>query len=367
VMSVLFFTFGKIVPPSSIGIRHNGFDLFGVISKGYGEVGLKPGLHWRIPGGVSDIILLPRGFQFIQFTARDRSGDRNEASLEIPTRDGSKVLADITLVVRLFDEPGISPFATFSEKLAPTDNVPVASESDSDDGDAVPIVTYKTHDHGGPRELIANFTAERDRQLQNFSEVAHDALKQHLAKLTTTDYYNPVLRERAALESQDSVNTAVAGEGMELWAALVRRYVYAEQEIDNQIFAKNLQDQQERLNAAKSTLAEVQAKTERESALWDAKIKDLNVSGGAQVQVIRSEGELEEAKKRAKGDLLVATATAQIDEKKADALNEIAGSDVYVARELATILGTLKGGVVSDLDPFDISNWVQKLTKGDAK
>lgn len=363
VISVLFFTFGKIVPPYAIGIRHNGFNVFGVLEKGYGKVGLRPGLHWRIPGGVSDIILLPRGFQFVQFTTGDQTGDRNEAALEIPTFDGSKILTDLTLVVRLFDESGVSPFATKEVESSTKKELEAAKSGE----DRVPVLTYQTREHGGPKELISNYTADRDKQLKNFSDVAHDVLKQHLAKLSTTEYYNPALREEAALDSQDAINEAIAPVGIELWATLVRRYVYAEEEIDNQIFAKNLQDQQERLNDAKSRLADAQASTEREAALWDAKIKDLNVEGGAQVQVIRSEGELEESKMRAKGDLLVATAVADIDEKKAAALNEIAGSDVYVARELATILGTLKGGVISGLDPYDISSWVEKLTKGNEK
>lgn len=363
IVSVLFFTFGKVVPPYAIGIRHNGFDLFGVLQKGYGSVGLKPGLHWRIPGGVSDIILLPRGFQFVNFNAGGTEGDRNEGSLEIPTSDGSKVLADLTLVVRLFDESGVSPFAAL-EKATKPQAQPSGTLKRVDD---VPIITYKTREHGGPKELISRFTGDPNRQLKNFSEIAHHALKQHLARLSTADYYNPVLREHAALDALDDINDAIAGVGMEIWAALVRRYIYAEEEIDNQIFAKNLQDQQERLNAAKSTLAEAQAKTEREAALWDAKIQNLKVSGDAQVQVIRSEGELYEAEKQADGDLLVAKARAEVDEAKAKALNEIAGSDVYVARELATVLRTLKGGVVSDLDPFDISQWVEKLTRGEAK
>jgi hypothetical protein len=38
-----------------------------------------------------------------------------------------------------------------------------------------------------------------------------------------------------------------------------------------------------------------------------------------------------------------------------------AGSDVYVALQLAQLLGSLKGGVVSNVDPFDFDAWVKKL------
>ena len=62
--------------------------------------------------------------------------------------------------------------------------------------------------------------------------------------------------------------------------------------------------------------------------------------------------------------MLVASARAEVDSERAKVLSQIAGSDVYVARELAPLLETLKGGVVSDLDPFDIEAWSRKLLGG---
>jgi hypothetical protein len=32
-----------------------------------------------------------------------------------------------------------------------------------------------------------------------------------------------------------------------------------------------------------------------------------------------------------------------------------------VARELAPILASLKGGIVTDIDPYDLGKWVDKL------
>jgi hypothetical protein len=63
---------------------------------------------------------------------------------------------------------------------------------------------------------------------------------------------------------------------------------------------------------------------------------------------------------------LVAEAKAAVDKMRSEVLSK-AGSDVYVALQLAQLLGTLKGGVVSNLDPYDLDMWVKKLAGADAK
>ncbi|MCB0360454.1 MAG: hypothetical protein KDD44_12485, partial [Bdellovibrionales bacterium] len=245
--SILFFMFGRVVPPNYIGIRHNGFSLFGVLEKGYAETGLRPGLHWRIPGGVSDIILLPNTFQLINFDTERKGGDLDLHALDVPTSDGSKVKTDITLIVRLFDEPGESrvPSAGAGDlrQAAEAEGGEKREEDKPSIGsDSVPLMQYKTVSHGGPQELVSTFTAFPERQRQLFSRIAEDYLRQYLGKLSTTEYYDPVAREGAALRAHNAIQAAVKSDGIELWATLIRRYVYAEREIDDQIFAKNLQE-----------------------------------------------------------------------------------------------------------------------------
>jgi hypothetical protein len=77
--------------------------------------------------------------------------------------------------------------------------------------------------------------------------------------------------------------------------------------------------------------------------------------------VIRSRGELYEKKQVAKGDLLVAKARAEVDRLTQGVLANSIGAEIYVARELAPILGSLKGGVVQNLDPYDLEQWVKRL------
>ncbi len=346
-----FFVFGKVVPPEMIGLRQNYYGLWGVLDKGYQEKGLEPGLHWKIPY-VSNVLLFPRGFQFVHLKNDKERGNLNLPVLDVPTTDGSKVKTDITLVLRFYQEP-----ETAKDKK---------EELDFGESTEVPFVEQIQYNHKGPKELVNSLTADNTTQLKTFSSIAENELRKFLSSLSTTNFYNPVLREQAALKASHEINKKVSDSGIELWASLIRRYTYAEKNIDDQIFAKNLQDQTEQLNAASSRLAEAKALTEQASALWDAKIRDLKVDGESKVQVTRSEGDLYEKKKMAEADLLVAKATAEVDQAKANALTSISGADVYIAREMAPLLATLKGGVVADIDPFDINAWVKKLVANDS-
>ena len=95
----------------------------------------------------------------------------------------------------------------------------------------------------------------------------------------------------------------------------------------------------------------------------DAKIKNLLVEGKSKVEVVLSEASLYEASKKADGNLLVAKATAEVDRAKAQALTTVEGAEVYIAREMAPLLKTLSGGVVSNIDQYDLRAWIDKFTK----
>jgi hypothetical protein len=42
-------------------------------------------------------------------------------------------------------------------------------------------------------------------------------------------------------------------------------------------------------------------------------------------------------------------------------LRDTDGSDTYVATQLAPLLESLQGGVVSGIDPYNLGQWVEKL------
>jgi len=354
-LGVPYVLFGKVVPPDKIGVRRNFFGVPPFLEGGFSAVGLPPGLHWQLPH-VSQVELIPRGLQYVSFSEADVSEGRELPPLQIPTTDGSKVKNDVTLIFRLFDKSGKSELTAMDHDLTGGDGLEVAPKS-----------MRKEVEHGGPRQLIERYTANLPDITEKFAQRAENELRQSLSRLSTSDYYNPRRREESALIAHDKIAESVAKEGIELFGTLVRRYIYAEQKIDDQIFAKNLQDQTERLNAAASKLSAAKAETERQTALWDARIRSSEVEGDTKVQVIESEAKLYEAQKSAEGDLLVATSRAEVDGERAKVLSEIAGADVYVARELAPLLRTLKGGVLSNVDPYDVDSWIQKLLGGEKK
>ena len=347
VTGVVFFTFGRVVPPNYIGLRQNFYGVPGVLTKGYEPVGLKPGLHWKLPF-FSTVLLLPRDFQFINFHDIKGDGDLSLSALDVPTTDGSKVKTDVSLVLRLFDRPGET-------------RIPKANEAESKETIEVPTTVLAAVKHGGPKNLVLSYTESKETQLRRIAQVAENELRKSLSELSTTDYYDPALRESAALRANEHINSKVNDKGVEVWGALIRRYVYAEKKIDDQIFEKNLQEQTERLNISSGRYEAAKAKTEEAAAFGDAKIQDLIVKGQSQVKLLRSQGELYESKKKAEGDLLVARSKANVDEQRAKVLSSSRGAQIYVARELAPLVATLSGGIVTGIDPFDINAWVKRF------
>ncbi|HMO17368.1 MAG TPA: SPFH domain-containing protein [Oligoflexia bacterium] len=348
---LLFFVFGRIVPPNMIGIRQNFFSFGGILKDGYIEKGLEPGLHLKFPG-ISDILLIPRDFQFVQLDSKDKSGDLNIDYLEIPTADGSKVKTDLTLITRFYSAPGKTD----------SSGVDWSSTVTSSDSSDVPIVERIKREHGGPKDLINTYGVGTNRQLSTFAGKAEDSLKRWLSALSTIDYYNPSLREKAAFKATETINQFANKEGIELWATLVRRYTYSEQKIDDQIFAKNLQDATERLNSSLSELAAARAKTEEMRAFWDGqKIAVLKEEGSAKVRVLDEEAKRYEAEKIATGDKMIELATASIEHEKNMAFAS-PGGKTFVARKLVPVVKSLKGGIVGNIDPYNLDDWVNKLS-----
>ena len=356
---LVYFVFGEIVPPNYLGVRQNKLFFMGGSAGGFANRSLAPGLHWKIPG-VSEIVLLPRDIQIINFnTANPRSqsqlgnaaepGNLNLSALDIPATNGSKIVADISLLVRLFenDSPRETPELSPSLELAT-------------DGSSVPLPDYRIGKHGGPRNLITDWDIRPQEQLRRFATTVQDALIKNLSRLSTIEFYNPVMRESAAIKANHAANILANPHGVAVLATLVRRYTY-DASIDDQIFAKNLQETAESLNAATSELAKAKAATEKIRATWDAKILDLKVKGKGEADVTRSKGELYEAQAMANGNLAVASAKAHIEKTRAEVL-QTEGAESYTAQRLTPFLQSLQGGIVSGLDPYNVDEWVKKLS-----
>ncbi|MFN8389245.1 MAG: SPFH domain-containing protein [Bdellovibrionota bacterium] len=347
VLTLLYTVFGTVVPPDKIGVRINYFS-FGFLTQGYSKSGMKPGLHLKFPG-VSDIALLPRGFQFINLHKELLDGDLNLGELQVQSSNGPRVNTDVTWIIRLNED-------TVND--GPTEPPPL--DLGPEEG-PVPIQKTVGHAHGGPDDLITFFGFDGIGQLRKFAQIAQNELGKALNRLTSSDFYNPVARERAAVIANRNVNIEVNPYGVELWATLIRRYRYEKEEIDNQIFAKNLQTQTAKLRVAQTALAEVTAQIEKTKELWNQKIQEKYVESQSYLLQKEADARFAEEIKVSEGEKELKTKTAVVTAEKNKLLTELSGADVYVARELVPLVKTLNGGVVSNLDPYDIDTWVTKL------
>ncbi len=324
----LLFTFGSVVPPGMMGVRQISFGP----GQGFSSRALRPGYHWSVPT-YSKVHMVPRTVQILNLTRETesegargggaRAGRGSLGSLELQTADRATVDVDISILSLFHPESGPG--------------------------------------HGGPAELLQQIGIESERWENHIRRTVDDQLKRTLGTLSNQDFYNPFKREEQIAIALQNMNTALAPSGITIAGVLLRRYTFREERIETAIFQKNLQDQEERLNTTAGLFAAAQAQLEQVAAEWDAKIATLKVEGENRASVVRSEGSLYESEKRAEADLLVAKARAEVDKSKSAALALGAGARVHVAREIAPLLSSLRGGIVADLDPYDIEAWMKKL------
>ena len=314
---VAYFVLGVVVSPGEIGVRR--------IKFGYGSDtlsgALAPGRHWHIPM-YSEIYTVPETVQYLHLHRNSQRYPATPGVFEVQTADGSSVEIDVSILYRFY--------------------------------------SWAAQSHGGPADLLRKVGFESDWR-SHVHTVSAKELKKFLGRLSTDEIYNPNLREQQVQEAQMAVNKILAPSGIILDAILLRRYTYADSDIDQKIFDKNLQEQKKRLGEAQSELAAAQAELRTIAAKEDQRIKDQEVTLAQQARVIKSEADLYEAQKQSEADLLVAEAVAEVDGKRAAVLASSGGAQVYVAKELAPILSSLKGGVVSELDPYDLDAWIERL------
>ncbi len=336
---IFFVIFGYSVKPGYIGLRQIKFGPF----QGMADKGLRPGSHWGVPGGFyTTVHMIPQTIQQLDFSKDPVGAEHNLPSLEIQTADRATVDIDVTVTSRFYTEPGES-------------NAPVSGDILNSAADK------KTIKHGGPADLVSTLGTVPDRWYNHIRRTAEDELKRSLGALSTGEFYDPKKREMQIAFAHESMNRALSRVGIRIETVLLRRYNYRENRIDGAIFQKNLQDQEERLNVAASKLAEAQAALEQVAAEADARISTLKVEGENRATVIKSEGDLYENEKKAQGDLQLASAKAEVDKLRSQALAKTKGAEVYVAKELAPLLGSIKGGIVSEIDPYNLDQWIKRL------
>jgi hypothetical protein len=316
------FVFGTVVPVGSVGVRKVAFGP----GQGLAARSLAPGFHWTIPG-YSTIYLVPRTIRIIDFERDVKQYPRSFGSLTVPTTDGTRVDVDVAVVYRFFDHASSNP------------------------GDGVA--------HGGVSDLIQRVGPTDDQWRRFISQVASNEIKRALSALSTVDFYDPQLRGAQVAKAEAAMRAELGPLGVEVSAVLVRRYTYRE-EIDQAIFKKNLQELEMAFNKVAGEFAEAQRDVNKVESSGIVAIQNLDKQGISEAEKVRSEGDLYRREKVAQADLLLAEARAQVDLMRNEVLSQ-AGSDVYVALQLARVVGALKGGVVANIDPFDFNAWVARL------
>lgn len=313
-LAVLFFSFGNVIEPGYMGVKQ----VYYGPGTGYSDKGLNPGLHVTIPF-YSVIHVFPTAVQILNLNRENKSEIRN-----LKTSDGALVDVDVSVIYSLYRED-------------------------------------KEGEHGGPRELIRNLSLSPANWNRQIVGAAEKALREKLPELSASNFYDPDLRDDLTNKAAQDMRKSLSGYGIKIEDVLLRRYTYQSKRIDDAIFQKNLQDQEVRLNEAKGKFSAAQAKLEQVAAEWDAKVRTLQVRGETDAQVIRSEAQLVESELTAEADLKVSKAIAEVDRLKAGALASAQGAEIYVAREISPLIASLKGGVVSGMDPYDLNEWSNKL------
>jgi regulator of protease activity HflC (stomatin/prohibitin superfamily) len=319
----LYFT-GEVVPPGYIGVRQTYFGPW----EGYSDRGLFPGLHWTFPF-YSEIHLIPSTVRLVSFTRESETQAARTVAppLDVKTADGSVVDVDVSVLVSPFDSSG----------------------------------NIEKQQHGGPAELIKRLSLDPGKWDQQVLNVASAELKRALSNLGANAFYLPDQRELYTNSARLAISSTLAPFGLRVEEVLLRRYTYRDTRIDEAIFRKNLQDQEERYNQAESARAAVRAESEKEASNWDAQIETLRIEGESQAAVLRSEASAYERQRFSEGDLAVARAQAEVDRLKAGALAGSGGASIYVARQMVPYLDSLRGGVVASIDPYDVEGWVKRL------
>lgn len=312
---------GVVVPVGSVGVRKIAFGP----GQGLSSQVLKPGFHWTIPG-YSTIYEVPQTVRIIDFERDVKAYPASFGSLDVPTIDGTTVNIDVAVLYRFHPEAGTDSFGT----------------------------------HGGASDLINQVGATEVQWGKYLSQIADNELKRSLSSLSTAEFYDPKAREERVKVAEANLRQRLGPVGVSLQGVLLRRYTYRE-EIDQAIFKKNLQELESAYNKVAGEFAEARRDVNKVDSEGAVTIQNLAKQGSSEADKIRSEGDLYRREKIAQGDLLVAEAKADVDRMRAEVLSK-AGSDVYVALQLAQLLGTLKGGVVSNVDPYDFDSWVKRLT-----
>jgi regulator of protease activity HflC (stomatin/prohibitin superfamily) len=311
VAAVAVLTFGKTVPPGYMGLRQTYFGP----TKGYEENGFAPGVYLTVPL-LSTVHLLPEGVRLLHLEGRN--------ALAVTTVEGALVDLEVSIVTRINR-----------------------------------ISTDSIQGPGGlARSLAIADTTRWDKHIESVSE---EALLDSFSKLMASEFYIPEKRLLATEQAFERIKPKLARVGIVLDSLLLHNFNYQRDEIEKAIFAKNIQVKEKELNRALSSLAKVEAELSETEAKLKADVDVLLTKGEQLALRIGSEAALREAENKAKGDQLVALSEAKIKFETSKLLADEQAASRLIAEQMAPLLGSLKGGVISGVDPYDLEQWARRF------
>lgn len=273
-----------------------------------------PGWVIQIPG-MTRFHKLPSQVQVFDMSnspqERETFGRRSEKAAHIQTSDGFYVDVDASILYRIEDP-------------------------------------YKLVTTVGPGELyIDNGIIPR----------AEPVMKQALGTLTTEEFYNSHLRTARAEQAHKMLDAELDNKGLKIEQVLIRYFAYSP-EIQKNIEAKKLKDQQVFKNQSEKKAASQEAVLKRVVQEGEAEVSVKLQEGEAYIVTKRAEQELYARKKRAEGDLQVKLAEAYKTELRNEAL-QAAGSDNMVGLKMAEVLDGLRVVILpsdgaAGMNPIDL-------------
>lgn len=293
--------------------------------------GIRPEL---IPGGRLRFLLpgqtihrFPTDLQLLELNSsaegqslRQGRRVRVEPSMEVNTSDGSRVAVDVTVLYRIEN-------------------------------------AFTIMQQAGPDRLFENNT---------LIPKVISSLKKNLGEMVAEDFYDVHKRVARQTAAQQQIAAELEGKGLVVEHVLVRQYYY-NQEYQQQIEEKKIQDQLKFTRQSEGEAAKELAKKQEIEARGKANVAIETERGGAEVTKIQAEADAYRRKRQAEADLLVKLASAQGTELE-NAAYQGGGSENMVGLEMAQVLKGLdvvvvpsggKGGfnpldLEQSLDLFDV-------------
>lgn len=227
--------FVSTVPLGTIGVRSSSFS--GVLAED-----LEPGWHISV-ASVHNLTLLPSRYLFLDYGGEDSQG------LQIRTRDNNNVFVDVTVPYR------IKP------------------------GEAHQIMMAGNH-------VTANGDVYRFQRLA--AETTVSVLREDLAALASSDFYNTDKRLAVAADTLEVLNKALAPLHLEAQAVLLRAVTFRP-EYEVQLQAIQLNEQNKLLDGARQRVAQQQQE------LDNFELQTTALANARQQEWVKKQADLERA------------------------------------------------------------------------